>query len=330
MSEPQSNSATLTWLMSPTCPPIRFVTARDLVEPRPSDDYLQGLREEILDWKPLQQILRLQRDDGSFPPGQKTPTAQPAFTALTLFRRCALDIRDEPVRRTVDYLTRNHLNKGGVSYTSGGSGVLPCYVGTVTLALIKMGALDTDLAQASIQWLVDHQRFDARTQRAGGDESWPYKAPQNYGCWASVSCYHGVAAAFLAFAAIPETQRSAAVHTRLDQAIGYLRPRRLYKKSQTDQPLFRHMKQPFLVGDYRFSLLDMLSGIADADPTLVAEDWVAAAISDMDQLTVDGRVVLAKNYGRKLIDPIPFEPVGQPSRFLTYQWLYTRSVLGIT
>ncbi|MCP4225863.1 MAG: hypothetical protein GY773_21210 [Actinomycetia bacterium] len=327
--EDRSPASTLEWLMSPTCPPIRYLTARDLVaEPIPGRE-LEILRREIQQWEPLQQILRLQRDDGSFPPGQKTPTAQPTFTALTLFQRSAMDVNDEPVRRTVDYLTDNHLNKGAASYTSGGSGVLPCYLGTVALALIKMGAFDSELVQSSIQWLVNHQRFDTRSNKAGGEHPWPYKAPDNYGCWESVSCYHGVAAAFRAFAAIAPEKRSTDVQVRLEQAIEYLRPRRLYKKTTTDRPLFRHMKQLFLVGDYRFDLLDMLSGIADADPNLVDEDWVAEAVDDMNTLTVDGRVILAKNYGRKLIDPIPLEPVGEPSRFLTYQWVQTRRLLGL-
>ncbi len=206
---------------------------------------------------------------------------------------------------------------------------MPCYVGTVTLALIKMGALDTALAQSSIGWLVAHQRFDTRTVRAGGGQTWPYKAPDNYGCWESVSCYHGVAAAFRALAAIPPNRRTSDVQARLEEAIEYLRPRHLYKKTSADRPLFRHMTQPFLVGDYRSDLLNMLSGVADAHPTLAGEAWVAEAVHDMNALSVDGRVVLAKNYGRKLIDPIPLEAVGEPSPFLTYQWLRTQRLLGL-
>ena len=323
-------STTLDWLRSPQCPPIHYLTARDLVEPAASEREIQALRDDVLRWEPLQNVLRLQRDDGSFPPGQKTPTAQPTFTALTLFERSGLAITDEPVERVLDYLTANHLRKGAVSYTGGGSGVLPCYVGTVVLALIKMGALDTELVQSSLEWLVDHQRFDTKTTRAGGQEPWPYKSTQNYGCWETVSCYHGVAAAFRALAAIPAEKRTADVERRLEQAIQHLRPRRLYKKTTTDQPLFRHMKQFFLVGDYRFDLLDMLAGIADADPTLVNEDWVAEAIADMQATTLGGRVTLVKNYGRKLLDPIPFEPVGKHSRFLTYQWLQTQTLLGLS
>jgi len=324
----EHDSALLEWLSSPDNPPVRYLTARDLLEPRPSAHSLQELRDEIPNWEPLQRILALQLEDGSFPYGQKTPTAQPTFWALCLMARCGLDITDVPVQRTIDYLAVHHMSKGALSYTTGGSGVLPCYLGVVTTALIKMGAFDHELAQSSIRWLTDHQRFDRKTTRAGGDQTWPYRAPVNYGCWETVSCYHGVAGAFRAFAAIPPGQRSAAVRQRLDQAIEYLRIHRLYRKSHTGKPLFKHMTQSFLVGDYRSDLLDMLQGVADADPNLIQQHWVRAALEDMDDLSSDGRVTLVKNYGKKLIDPIPFEPIGAPSRFLTYQWLQIRRTFG--
>jgi hypothetical protein len=117
------------------------------------------------------------------------------------------------------------------------------------------------------------------------------------------------------------------VRERLGEAVTYLGVHRLYKKSGSDQPLFRHMTQFFLIGDYRSDLLDMLQGVADADPALAHRAWVRAAVHDMDASTRDGLVDLVKNYGRKLIDPIPFEPVGKPSRFLTYQWVRVRRTL---
>lgn len=317
----------LEWLSSSENPPVRYLTTRDLIEPGVSVRRLQTLRRQAVSWEPLQRVLGLQREDGSFPYNQKTPTAQPTFWALYLMHRCGLDVGDEPVARTIDYLTEHHMGKGALSYTTGGSGVLPCYVGVVSSALIKMGALDTDLVRSAIGWLVDHQRFDHRTVRAGGSQTWPYKAPQNYGCWETVSCYHGVAGAFRAFAAIPRGQRSPEVIERLEEAIDYLRVHRLYKKSSRDQPLFRHMTQSFLIGDYRSDLLDMLQGIADTDPALIHQDWVRGAFDDMVELTDDGRVTLRKNYGRKLIDPVPFEPIGTPSRFLTYQWRHIAKVL---
>ena len=64
--------------MSPSCPPVRYLAARDLnVQPTPDCD-LQTLRGDVWEWEPLGKISRLQRKDGSFPPGQAaTRTSHP-------------------------------------------------------------------------------------------------------------------------------------------------------------------------------------------------------------------------------------------------------------
>lgn len=314
----------LTWLSSPENPPVHYLVSRYLTEPGPSSAAIEKQRRAALQWEPLQRILELQGPDGSFPHRTRTATAQPTFWALALMHRCGMDIDDEPVSRSLTFLTHRHLRKGGVSYLSGDSGVLPCYVGVVASTLIGMGALESDLVQASLRWLVDHQRFDHKATRAGGELTWPYRAPANFGCWESVSCYHGVAAAFRAFAAVPPVARSSEVRRRIEESLVYLKAHRLYKKSMGERPLFRHMTKPFLVGDYRSDLLDVLQGVADADPHLIDEEWVQAAVDDMHALTDSGRVTLVHNYGRALIDPIPLEPTGQASRFLSLQWLLLR------
>ncbi len=51
------------------------------------------------------------------------------------------------------------------------------------------------------------------------------------------------------------------------------------------------------------------------------EPWVREAVETVDGLAVEGKIILSKNYPTKLLDPLPFESVGEPSRFLTYQWL---------
>jgi hypothetical protein len=316
------------WLSSGDNPPVRYLTARDLRRPPASAGALAALREQVPAWAPLRRILALQHGDGSFAAEGNPADARRTFWALLLMQRGGLDARDEPAARAIDCLDHRHRAAGAVSCSTGGSGVLPCYLGVVTTALIKMGALDTEIVQSSIRWLTGHQRFDHKATRAGGDEPWPYKAPQTYGCWESVSCYHGVAGAFRALAAIPAGRRTPEIRQRLDEAIDYLRIHRLYRNSKTGRPLFRHMTQAFLIGDYRSDLLDMLQGIADADPALIQRDWVQDAVDDMRQLAPDGRVILVKNYGKRLIDPIPFEPPGEPSRFLTYQWTLIQRTFG--
>jgi hypothetical protein len=314
------------WLSSPANPPVRYRTALHLIDPPPGDDELTRMQTEILRWPPLREVLALQRDDGFFPSNQKPDTARATFWALRLMARCGLSVDNEPVARAIRYLELHHL-PDGLSYTGGGAGVLACYLGVTVEALIRLGALSGALVQNSLRWLIDHQRFDHKTTRAGGTADWPFRAPANFGCWESVSCYHGVAGAFRALAAVPADARSPLIEQRLEEALQYLRIHRLYKKSGEDKPLFRHMTQFSMIADYRSDLLDMLTGIAACDPSLGGEDWVREAVADMDGETTEGKVTLVKNYGKKLIDPIPLEPVGEPSRFLTLEWLLVREKL---
>jgi hypothetical protein len=317
------------WLADEANPPVRYLVARDLESPPASGARLHRLRAEVLEWPPLVEILDRQRADGMFGAAGKRADARATLWALCLLQRCGCTVDDEPVGRAVEALERDHVHDGALTYLTGGSGVLPCYLGVGVVALLGLGATTSPLVWSSVEWLVEHQRFDHRDLRSGGDTAWPFAAPHTYGCWETVSCYHGVAAAFRALAAIPDPLRTPAVRQRLDEAVEYLRRHRLYRATRSGRPLFRHLTQSFLVGDYRSDLLDLLQGVADADPTLVRESWVADAVEDMRALTVDGRVVLAKNYGRRLIDPIPLEEVGAPSRFLTYQWLRVQSALGV-
>ncbi len=325
-----TDKSLIDWLSSPENPPVRYLTACHLTRPGPSARALKSLRREIFAWEPLQQLLALQKDDGSFPYTQKTPTAGTTFAALCLMDRCGMDIRDEPVARALSFLRRKHTIEGTFSCTTGGSGVLPCYVGVLCRALISLAGHDDPAVRSSLQWIVDYQRFDHKKTRSGGRKKWPFKAVDNFGgCWWSVSCYHGVATTFRALAAVPAEHRSRTIDQRLKAALRYLKIHRVYKKSQKDVPLFRHMTQFFLAGDYRSHLIDVLEGIAEADPKLIEEGWVKEAVEAVDGLRVDGKIELVKNYAKQLMEPLPFEPTGQPSRFLTYQWVRVKQKFDI-
>jgi hypothetical protein len=311
------------WLDSPENPPVRYRLAREVTGA--SD--LTARRRAALDWGPVLQILALQRPDGGFGRLARPDDARATIWALVLLERCGFELTDDPIDRAVRYLQADHVVDGAFSYLPGATGVLPCYLGTLTTALLRMGGLDLPIVQGSLRWLVDHQRFDHREIRSGGTETWANRAPANYGCWQAVSCFHGVAGAFRAFASVPVHRRDEGVSARLEEAVAHLRIRRLFRRTRSDRPLFAHLTTPFLVGDYRADLLDLLHGVADADPSLASEGWVGEAIADMTALAPDGRVPLVRNYGKRLASPIPLEPVGSDSRFLSLEWLEVRHAL---
>jgi hypothetical protein len=318
------------WLTSPDHAAVRYLYARDIVPPAPGEPGLDELRAGMLDWRPLRALLESQGVDGGFAPAQKGFPARVTYWALDMMARCGMDVRDESVDRALAWLEARYVHRGAFSYNGGGSGVIPCYVGNATRNVIALAGHDRASACSAIQWLVDHQRFDHKQSRAGGDEPWPFKTVDSYGgCWWSVSCYHGVVSALRGLAAVPPEHRTGAVQARIDAAMDYLRIHRVYKRSSVDRPLFRHLTQFFLLGDYRLHLIDVLEALAEADPGLANQAWVAEAIDAVDALAAGGRIPLVKNYGQKLVDPDLFETVGQPSRLLTLQWLRTRQRFGL-
>jgi hypothetical protein len=317
----------LTWLASDSHPAARYLAARDLVGAPP--DTLDRWHDAVVTWAPLAEILALQEADGRFPSHTKQAPLGNTFAAIRLMERCGMDVRDEPVARVIGLLEHGYADHGAVSYNSGGSGILPCYVGLVTRALIRMGAGDSPVVTRSVDWIVAHQRYDRRDVRAGGVEPWTYRAVNNYGCWDSVSCYHGVVGTLGALAAVPADKRSAGQRERILEAVDYLREHRVYRKAGDGKPIFRTSLKFSLFHAYRSHVLDVLEWLADADPALADEPWVKDAIADVEALSIDGRIPLVTNADTHLADPLALERVGEPSPLLTVQWLRMRRAFGL-
>ncbi len=322
------DAALLDWLSSSGNPAVRYLTALHLRRSS-SVGTMKSLRRQMLNWEPWTRVLALQRGDGSFPSLDGKPTAAPTFVALCLADRCGMDVSDAPVADALAYLCGHHAGKGAFSHNRGGSGILPCYLGLLIRSCIRMGGLDIPEVEASLKWIVDHQRFDHKRTRAGGNRKWPFRAVVNYRCWESVSCYHGVAASLLALAAVPKERRSAQIEERLQAALAYLKIHRVFKKSNSEKPLFRSVRKFYLWGDYRVHIIDVLEGIADADPTLGGMQWVREAIEAVDELAESGKIKLSENARNLLLHPLAFERVGKPSPFLTYQWLRVKQRFGL-
>ena len=322
MSNSDAREGLIHWLTQDDVPPVRYMILRDFPNSNSSPESIQKLGRESLIWPPLQKLLALQKPDGGFPSSKKTKTAETTLAALSLMARCGLTDQDINIQKTLAYINQNYLHDGVYTYRGKGSGVLPCYVGLFTRLIANVAGTQHQLFQSGIRWILDYQRFDHKTTRGGGNDQWPYKAVESYGgCWRSVSCYHGVVAALRALSVIAPENRTEEVVERIKSVIEYLRIHRVYKKSSEDRPLFRYSTRLFLFGGWRLNLLDILEGIAEADPSLINEDWVRDAVETVEKTKKEDKIVSAASYPTGLIDPDPLEKSGAPSRFLTHQWL---------
>ncbi len=315
------------WLKSKDNPIVCYLYHLD-VKPQAQVD--AKMKSQMMQSQPIRNLLTLQKDEGGFANAPKGFPAQTTFWALDIMARCKMSIHDEPVRKALTWIEEKYTSSGAYSYNRGGSGVLPCYVGKVARNVAVLAGFEHPSFQSAVEWLVDHQRFDHKETKAGGEKKWPFKSVENYGgCWRSVSCYHGVVAALRAFAAIPKQHRSKTIQKRIQSALRYLEIHRLYKQSSSDKQLFKHLTQFFLWGDYRHHLIDILETIAHIDPSLIKLDWIRHAVDVVDAHTIDGRVPLVKNYASRLVDPDTFESRGMPSRFLSLQWLQIKRCFNL-
>ncbi len=309
------------WLMSSSSPPpVRFQTSIEF-----SSEGSEGsgtvTRADIKDWHPLKKVLDLQNSDGGFPVTQKGKPGIPTLYALILMSKCGLDCSDEPVRKAIEYIKNNHTLDGVISWNSGGSGILPCYAGVTASHIAKMSCGKNDLVNRVAEWIVNYQRFDHKEDRAGGDENWSFHGPSNFGCWQSVSCYHGVVASLALLSSIPLDFRTSEIKSRIKDALRYLEIHKVFRKTTTGEPMFRHLTNFFIFGQWRMNLLDIVEIILDAEPEIAGDQWIQDAIYEIDRHTVEGRILHKTDYRTFLDDPIELEPMGVPSFFLTLQWM---------
>lgn len=59
------------------------------------------------------------------------------------------------------------------------------------------------------------------------------------------------------------------------------------------------------------------------------ETWVEEAAAAVEERADSGRIPMVRLHPTKVLDPLPFEEAGHPSRFLTLQWLRVRKKLGL-
>lgn len=309
------------WLMSEDSPPpVRYLTILNIIKEPVSDDRHTS-KEDVLNWPPLKRIMELQQEDGGFPVTQKGKPGIPTFFALILMSKCGLDCSDEPVRRAIEYIEKNYSLNNVISWNSGGSGILPCYAGVTASHISRMSCGRNDLVNGVADWIVKHQRYDHKDTRAGGDEEWNFCGPSNFGCWQSVSCYHGVVASLSLLASIPSAFRTPEIRSRIKEALRYLEIHRVFRKTKSGEPMFRHMTNFFIFGQWRMNLLDIVETILDAEPETAAAPWLHEALEEIDRHCVEGRIIHKTEYRTFLVDPPEFESTGVPSYFLTYQWL---------
>jgi hypothetical protein len=213
-----SRGRVIDWLLEPTEPSIRYLTARDLFEPRPSKRTLSKLQSAIPKKGWAARILSLQREKTWWATNKTCyrPKFRSTIWQLQVLADLGLTRKDERIANAVEFWFDLHLAKDG-GYSGGvvshplhrGRGHL-CMTGNMARSLIRFGYLKDERIQSAINWLVNEQLLDGGWDCFGRPKG-------TIDGWEAMS----------AFAEVPVNKRSPQVRRAIERGAEFFLKRRL-------------------------------------------------------------------------------------------------------
>jgi len=340
---------TITWLLEPDNPSVRYLTVRHLLGRPEGDSEVEGARAAVPYSRVAERVFARQASDGHW--GDAATPYKPKYKAtywtLMVLGHLGLRRDDERVRRAVEYVFRFQQPNGGFAET-GAEGArreydyvaqrrkargkepadesvfipdlihqmtLSCLTGNVVAALLRLGYGDDPRLWQAVEWLVS-------VQNADGGWLCPY--------WKAHirdkhSCFYGTICPLEAFSEIPEDRRPPAVQEAAARGAEFLLMHRLYRADHHD---FRVINPNWLKLAFPwFYSYNILRGL-----------WVLTRLGIRDERMDDALSLLQEKQtpeGNWLLESTPcgrmqanLEKKGQPSKWVTLKALWVLQTLG--
>lgn len=234
------------WLLENNDPSVRFLTLTSLLDKSSEDNDVIKAKKSIMDEGLVPKILASQEEGGYWGDAERFYRDKYKGTVwiLLLLAELSADPENTNIKNACEFIlrcSREPVN-GGFSYdqskkTNFGlpSGVIPCLTGNMVYSLIKLGYLNDERIQKSIEWIVKYQRADDGEGTAPTGE--PYD--RYFMCWGKHTCHMGAAKSLKALAAIPAHNRSMEVNLKIEELAEYFLKHHIYKKSHNLEEVSR-------------------------------------------------------------------------------------------
>jgi hypothetical protein len=319
----------LSWLLEPESPGVRYLALRDLAGLSDSDPELLHARRVAHERGPIAAILAEMNDKGFWVkpgPGYNPKYRSTVWSVIVLGQLGASASEDARIGRACAYLMENALNPGGqFSATGPPSGTVDCLQGNLCWAMLELGFDDPRLGQA-YDWMartVTGEGIAPATERRAPVRYYAGKVGPNFACGANdkLSCAWGAAKVMLAFGRWPEARRTPTFDRAVEQGLDFLfgvDPATAdYPTGYADKPSGNWWKFGFPVF-YVTDLLQLVEALVGLgygrDPRLAN----ALAIIREKQ-DADGRWPLEYSYtGKTWVD---FGPKKQANKWVTFRAL---------
>ena len=332
----QLKGDSLSWLLEPESPEVRYLAMRHLLDLPPDDSQLLAARTAAHREGPIAAILAemdeagfwVESGSGYYPKYRGT-----VWSLINLAQLGASAASDERIARACAYLLDHALAPGG-QFTVNGmpSGTADCLQGNMCAALLELGYDDSRLASA-FEWMarsVTGEGIAPMTDRDAPVRYYAGKCGPTFACGSNnkLPCAWGGVKVMLALGLLPATRRTPLIQRAIQQGIDFFfstDPARAdYPSGYSDKPSGNWWKFGFPVF-YVTDLLQILEALIllgyGSDPHL------ANALDILRQKQdAQGRWSLDYDYTGKVWSD--FGSKKQPSKWVTLRALRVLKAVG--
>jgi hypothetical protein len=332
----QLKGDSLSWLLEPESPAVRYLALRDLLARSKMDSELRAARASAHREGPIATILGEMEEAGYWVepgPGYNPKYRSTVWAIILLAQLGATVEEDARIALACHYLLDQALTKGGQFTTSGApSGTADCLQGNLSWALLELGVDDPHLEKA-FDWMarsVTGEGIASSEDRQAAVRYYAGKCGPTFACGANnrLPCAWGGVKVMLALGKWPEERRTPTVRRAIAQGVDFLLgvdpAEATYPTGYSDKPSQNWWKFGFPV----FYVTDLLQ---------VVEALVALGYGDDPRLSRalalirekqdgDGRWALEYDYTGKIW--VDFGAKKQPNKWVTLRALRVLQAVG--
>ena len=326
----QLNGDSLSWLLEPDNPGVRYLAMRNLLDLPADDPALAAVQELAHTEGPISSILDEMAHPGYWVepgPGYRPKYRSAVWSIIMLAQLGASIALDQRIEKACQYLFENALTENGQFNISGTpSTTVDCLQGNMCAAMLDLGFRDSRLEKA-FDWMarsVTGEGVAALKDKKAPLRYYAGKCGPDFACGANnkLPCAWGGVKVMLAFGKLPKNQRTDLIERAIQKGIEFLLgvdpAEAAYPTGWTDKPSGNWWKFGFPV----FYVTDLLQNVEalvrlgyGKDPRLSNALQIIREKQDQN-----GRWALEYDYAGKTW--VNFGKKKQPNKWVTLRALW--------
>lgn len=225
----QRYNASLTWLLEPDTPAVRYLALRDLLQLPPNDPQLCAARTTAHESGPIAAIMNAMEAEGYWaePGPGYLPKYRSTVWSIILLAQLGASVEENGlISWACKHLLANNLTENGQFSMNGlPSGNIDCLQGNLLWALLELGFDDPRL-QAAFEWTartVTGEGIAPMTDRHAAIRYYAGKCGPNFACGANngLPCAWGGVKVLLALGRLPVEKRTPLIERAIRVGVNY-------------------------------------------------------------------------------------------------------------